>query len=186
MFDYIKNVLDKSQEEFCRRSETPVANHLFYVDKKIEKLNKEDGSLFNHMLAKLMYLYKKERPYIQRAVSFLCTLVQEPDIYYWKKLQRTIRYLKTILWLPLTMEDDGTMIIKWWIDIAYVVHKEYWVHTRFTISLGKGHQYSTSSKQKLKTQSSTESELVGIDDLGAIVQRSTGSWMSLTTDHWTL
>ena len=32
MFDYIKNVLDKSQEEFCRRSETPVANHLFYVD----------------------------------------------------------------------------------------------------------------------------------------------------------
>ena len=38
-------------------------------------------------------------------------------------------------------------------------------HTGGTVSLGKGHQYSTSTKQKLNTRSSTESELVAIDDL---------------------
>ena len=32
-------------------------------------------------------------------------------------------------------------------------------------SLGKGAVYSASTKQKLNTESSTESELVGIDDL---------------------
>ena len=38
-------------------------------------------------------------------------------------------------------------------------------HTGGTLSLGKGTIYSTSKKQKLNTKSSTESELVGIDDI---------------------
>ena len=67
------------------------------------------------------------------------------------------------------MEADGTMIIKWWIDTSYGVHKYCQVHTGGTIDIGEGHTYSTSSKQKLNTQSSTESELVGIGNLMPMV-----------------
>jgi hypothetical protein len=35
------------------------------------------------------------------------------------------------------------------------------------MSLGKGSVYSTSTKQKLVTRSSTESEVVGVDDIMA-------------------
>ena len=38
-------------------------------------------------------------------------------------------------------------------------------HTSGMLSLGKGAVYSTSTKQKINTKSSTEVEFVGIDDL---------------------
>jgi ribosomal protein S24E len=38
-------------------------------------------------------------------------------------------------------------------------------HTGATMSLGKGSVYSTSVRQKLNTKSSTEAELVGVDDV---------------------
>ena len=57
------------------------------------------------------------------------------------------------------------MNIKWWVDASYGVHPNCRGHTGGTASIGKGHYYSTSTKQKLNTRSSTESELVAVDDL---------------------
>ena len=37
-------------------------------------------------------------------------------------------------------------------------------HTGGTLSLGKGSVYSTSTRQKINTKSSTEAELVAVDD----------------------
>ena len=125
MFDYIKDVFDEFLEKFHRRSETPAANHLFYEDKESEKMNKEDGSLFNHMVAKLLYLYKRASPDIQTDVSFLCTQVWEPYIDDWKKLQQTIRNIEATRWLPLMLEADGTIIITWWVYASYRVHDDF-------------------------------------------------------------
>ena len=86
MFDYIQDFLGELPEGFHGRDETPAANHLFDVYKESNNMNKEEGSLFHNLVDKLLYLSNKARPDIQTAVSFICTLVQEPDIYYWKKL----------------------------------------------------------------------------------------------------
>ena len=134
----IQDVFDESPEDFHGQTETPAANHLFDVDKESENMNKEDGSLFNHLLDKLMYLSKRERPDIQTYVSFLCTLVQYPDKDDWNKLQKTIRYIEVTRWLPLTLEADVTMIIKWWIESLYGVHMDCQVHTGGAISIRKG------------------------------------------------
>ena len=40
--------------------------------------------------------------------------------------------------MPLTVEADRTIIIKWWIGASYGVHKYFRRHTGVTISLGKG------------------------------------------------
>ena len=79
MFDYIQDVLDKYPKEFHRRAETPAANHLLRVNKESEKLNKEDGSLFHHLVAKVMYPSKKARTYIQTDV-FLCAYICSSQI----------------------------------------------------------------------------------------------------------
>ena len=42
-------------------------------------------------------------------------------------------------------------------------------HTGALMSLGKGATYATSTRQKLNTRSSTEAELVGVDDVMALV-----------------
>eukprot|EP00978_Attheya_sp_CCMP212_P048299 scaffold500167_cov161-Attheya_sp.AAC.1 len=56
-------------------------------------------------------------------------------------------------------------MMKWWVDAAFAVHPDMKSHTGGTFSLGRGSIYSASLKQKLNTKSSTEAELVGVNDL---------------------
>ena len=60
---------------------------------------------------------------------------------------------------------DGTGIIKWFVDASFAVHPNMRSHTGGAVTLGRGCPIVTSTKQKLNTRSSTESELVGVDDL---------------------
>jgi len=60
-------------------------------------------------------------------------------------------------------------MIKWWIDASFAVHPDMRSHTGATMSLGKGSPISLSQKQKINTKSSTEAELVGVDDAMPLV-----------------
>ena len=82
MFDQIQDSLGESPEESYGQAETQAASHLLDVYKEREKLNKQDGSLFLHLIAKLLYLSKSARPYIQTYVSFMFTRVRDLDIEY--------------------------------------------------------------------------------------------------------
>jgi hypothetical protein len=66
--------------------------------------------------------------------------------------------------LYLTLEAGDGVDIKWWVDASFAVHPDMKSHTGATVSLGKGSVYSLSRKQRLNTKSSTEAELVGVDD----------------------
>jgi hypothetical protein len=65
----------------------------------------------------------------------------------------------------LRLSANNLNIIKWWVDASYGVHHDMRSHAGGTVSLGTGAACSTSKKQKLNTKSSTEAELVGIDDV---------------------
>jgi hypothetical protein len=122
-------------------------------------------------VAKLLFLSRRARPDIQTAVAFLCTRVKSvpPDTDDYKKLARCMRYLRQSAFLPLILEGGMTNIIKWWVDGAYGVHNDMKSHTGAMMSMGKGAAYATSIRQKLNTRSSTEAELVGVDDVMALV-----------------
>jgi len=71
---------------------------------------------------------------------------------------------KLLTELPLDMNG----LVKtphWWVDSSYAVHPDMHSHSGIFMSLGKGALYLTSCKQKLNTKSSTEAELVAIDDV---------------------
>ena len=123
---------------------------------------KEDYHTF---VAKSLFLCKRGRPDIQTAVAFLTTRVQEPDVDDWKKLVRMLSYLKYTAELILTLKADDFNIASWFIDASYAVHPDMKGHTGAGMTLGKGAVYSRSTKQKINTKSSTESELVGVDDI---------------------
>jgi hypothetical protein len=55
--------------------------------------------------------------------------------------------------------------MKWWIDGSFAVHDNMQSHTGSTMSMGTGSIWSSSTKQKLNTRSSTEAELVAVDDM---------------------
>ena len=51
-----------------------------------------------------------------------------------------------------------------WIDAAHAVHSNMCSHTGGAISMGYGVLHTKSSKQKINTKSSTESEVVGTSE----------------------
>ena len=86
----------------------------------------------------------------------------------YKKLCRTMRYLQGSLHVPLTLEAENFQIIKWWVDASYAsfaVHPNMKSHTGGAMSLDRGMIYGTSVRQKINTKSSTEGELVGVNDV---------------------
>jgi hypothetical protein len=76
-----------------------------------------------------------------------------------------MQYLRATVDLPLTLEADNAHIVKWWVDASFAVHPDMKSHTGGMMSLGKGAAYGTSTRQKLNTKSSTEAELVGVNDV---------------------
>ena len=144
---------------------TPASAHLFEVDDKQEKLPKEQAEMFHHIVAKTLFLCKRARPDLQTAVAFLTTRVKAPDMDDYKKLRKMIRYLRATRDLFLTLEGDSMSVIKWWVDGSFAVHPDMRSHTGAVMSLGKGALYSTSKKHKLNTTSSTEAELVSVNDV---------------------
>jgi hypothetical protein len=164
MIDYIQAMLDELPTDMDGEAATPAASHLFEVNDKAIPLDKETAELFHHLTAKLLFLCKRARPDIQTAVAFLTTRVRSPDEDDYKKLTRCMRYLRATINLPLTLEADDLQMVHWWVDASFAVHPDMKSHTGATMTLGKGAIFSKSTRQRLNTKSSTEAELVGVDD----------------------
>jgi hypothetical protein len=94
----------------------------------------------------------------------LTTRVNEPDEDDWGKLKRLLKYIHANIYMPLILRADSLSIIKWWVAASYAAHGDCRGHTGATMSLDRGSTIGMSKKQKLNTKSSTECELVGVDD----------------------
>lgn len=73
-------------------------------------------------------------------------------------------YLKKTSDDVLTLQADESNTITWHVDAAFAVHNDYKSHTGATMTLRQGAIQSISTKQKINTRSSTEAELVSLDD----------------------
>jgi hypothetical protein len=53
--------------------------------------------------------------------------------------------------MPLILSDDGSGIMKWWVDASFVVHPNMRVHSGGGLSLRPGFTIVSSTKQNLNT-----------------------------------
>ena len=67
--------------------------------------------------------------------------------------------------LTLEAADGDVLMCMWYPDAAFAVHKDFKSHTGGVLTLGKGAVTTISAKQKLNTKSSTEAEVVAVDDV---------------------
>jgi hypothetical protein len=63
----------------------------------------------------------------------------------------------------LTLEANDTTTLAWYTDVAFAVHGDMKSHTEAVFDMGKGAIIGSSTKQKVNSRSSTESELIGVD-----------------------
>jgi hypothetical protein len=165
MVNYIKEMLEELPADMAGESATPAANHLFTIRGEPVHLSAASSDMFHTNTAKLLFVSKRARPDIQTTVAFLTTRVRAPDEDDYKKLARCMKYLRATINIPLTMEASDLHVVKWWVDASFGVHPDMKSHTGATMSLGKGSIYARSTRQKINTKSSTEAELVGVDDV---------------------
>jgi hypothetical protein len=112
-----------------------------------------------------MFLCKHGHQDIQPAIAFMTMRVTDPNEGDWTKLVELMNFLKATEDDIPTMSADDTNTIKWHIDASFAVHMDMKSHTGATLLLGSRTITSISTKQKINTCSSTEAELVGIDDV---------------------
>jgi hypothetical protein len=170
MMKHIRKIFEDFPEEIGKSSLTPASENLYKIrdpeenDERKSWLDPERARDFHHSVAQLLFVSSRVRRDIQTAVSFLTTRVKKPDEDDWGKLKRVLKYLKGTMHMRLRLSVDDLRIIRWWVDASYNVHEDCKGHTGAMMSLGRGAPMSFCRKHKLNVRSSTESELVGIDD----------------------
>ena len=121
------------------------------------------------LLKKTLNVTKRARPDTCLSVAFLTTRVRAPDRDDWEKLRHLVEYLKRHRVRPLVLGAENDGLLMWYVDASFAVHPNMRGHTGGGLTMGRGFPISASTKQKLNTRSSTESELVGIDDMMPII-----------------
>jgi hypothetical protein len=76
-------------------------------------------------VAKGLFITKRSRQDIQPGFAYLCTRVHLPTEDDWKKLRRIIQLLKGTQNDVLTLKADNSHVIKWHVDPALAVHKDF-------------------------------------------------------------
>ena len=79
-------------------------------------------------------------------------------------MMHLMKYIRGTKKMPLILSANGSGILKWWVDGSFAVHPNMRGHTGGGLTMGRGFPIVTSTKQKLNTRRSTESELVAVDD----------------------
>jgi hypothetical protein len=167
MFDYVDEILtafDKAEPTGGGTKTSAAPDNLFKGDESCAKLAQNKDVEFHNLVANTLYATKRARPDTCTAIAFLTMRVREPDKDYWTKLVHLMRYIRGTLTMPLILSANGSGILKWWVDVSFTVHPNMYGHSRGVLSLGRGFPIVSSTKQKLNTRSSTETEFMGAYD----------------------
>ena len=127
-------------------------------------MDKSDAETFHTFVMKCMFVAKRRRPDILTGISYLSTKVLKLYKEDMKKLTRIINYIKNSIDICLTLEADDARKITWYVDSSFGTHQDLRSHTGAIMTLGKGSIIADLTKQKVNTRSSTEAELVTVDN----------------------
>ena len=80
-----------------------------------------------------------------------------------------MKYLNRTNEKNLTISDDNLKMIKCYVDESFAVHPDFKSNIREMKNIGQGAMQSVSSKHKLNTRISTDSELVAVGDTSVCI-----------------
>ena len=149
-------------------SEFPAQLNLF-EERESPLLNEEFKKRFHSGVMSALFIAKKGRPDILLPINYLSSKVKEPTSDHLKKFIKVLRYLyhtKNLV-MRLRIGEDGR--IKLFVDVSYGVHPKGHSHTGASLLLGDATIDCMSSKQKIVTKSTCESESVGASDKAGLL-----------------
>ncbi len=166
---YVKKMIEDFPDKLRNGVLCPWTERLFKVDDKSKLLSEDKAKTFYTFVMQGMFVCKRARPDIQPAIAFLSTRGRAPTEQDWTKLLRLMGFLRESEDDVLTLELGDKQCIEWYVDAAFAVHPDYKGHTGAVSTLGGGAFAAISTKQKANARSSTEAELIGIDDVISMI-----------------
>jgi hypothetical protein len=144
-------------------AKTPSTDNLFEIDESQEHVDKTD---YISRVMSLMYLAKRTRPDILKEVCILSTFNQNPTSFELSKINRVLKYINYTKHRVLTINVTDLQV-NVYADASYAVHTNGRSHSGGIIMCGTngGVIYARSNKQKLVSLSSTEAEIIAVNDI---------------------
>jgi hypothetical protein len=161
---YLRQAIEDSKMDITRDAASPATKGLMSVDEQSPPLPQHDADVFHHVVALLLYVSSRARVDTQTALSFLCTRVSNPTEQDRRKLKRLLQYLRGTLHMPRVLGAETLHRMTTYVDVAFAPHPDMRSHTGGGISFGRGALCTKSTKQRINTKSTTESETVGASD----------------------
>jgi len=161
MIEELEEALLPYGENLDRDYPHPAAKWLFTVKLDTEGLDEANTDIFRKFIAKLIWVMKRGRPDAEPTVAFLSTRVKAPDKDDWHKFKRLMCWVKKTKADVRIIGADDLLNMVVMIDSAHAVHNDMRGHTGGVTSFGTSIIDQKSSKQKMNTRSSTETEHVG-------------------------
>jgi hypothetical protein len=150
-------------------AKTPAAADLYEVGES-ELLSHDEKIAFHSDTAKLLYMAKRTRPDLLFALSYLTTRVKEPTKRDQEKLNRVFKYVRHTSDLALRMAFNRNNQLSYltYIDSSHGIHQDMRGHSGVCVTFGGACILAKSTKHKINSKSSAESELIALSDHAGI------------------
>jgi len=165
---YLSDMVEEFEAEIGktlnRTYKCPGGGWLFKIREDAPKLTTEKAEMMLKYVMKIAWAMKRTRPDVEPTNSFLMTRVHDPTKDDWHKLMRLMSFIKGSLNDRRVIGADSLHKMLTMVDSAHAVHKDMRGHTGGLITFGTGVVDTKSTKQKMNTRSSTETEHVGTSE----------------------
>jgi hypothetical protein len=163
---YTRKVLQK----FCMHESNPVGTPASREQDPADSVNKNcftDNAQYRAAVGSLMYLATGTRPDIAHAVSIVSQKLDNATIEDWNKVKRIMRYLCGTATLGIMYHHDGPKKIEAYSDADYAQDVQSRRSTTGTVCKFAGGAITwLSQKQKCVALSTTEAELIAVNEAG--------------------
>lgn len=151
---------------------TPASLSLF--DREDDKQEKCDQKKYLSIVMSLMFLARMTRVDILLPVTYLATKSSSPTVAHYKKTLRILKYIKQTSNHGLVFRGNGdsSMIpeVKVYADASHLTHNDGKGHSGILITINGTVVMSRSVKQKSAARSSTEAELIALEEATTYVK----------------
>ena len=150
--------------------DSPAAQDLIGPDSESDPLlTPKMKQYYQSLIMTLMYSARLTRIDTLFAVTYLATKCSSPRRSHLTKALRVVKYIKGTPTVGICYYNDSSLELKIHADASHLIHPEGYGHTGIVITLGRSVVFARSVKQRMQTLSSTESELLALQEASTYV-----------------
>ena len=127
-------------------------------------LSEHEAEMFHAFTMKVMLLVKSFRLDLEPGFALLSSRARASAQEDWSTLAKALSFMLGTKDEVLTSSSYDSPILHWRTDVEFGVYPDMMSHDRATFRMRFGETSSSSTKQKMNSRSSTEAELIFIDD----------------------